>query len=83
MKPAYKSYCDCLGTSIYSGDKISEATKTCGTYLKYEFKKGLSKTIQWFSNAENLAKYKTGIYTIWNFWQKYGGSEMQATTNAS
>ena len=43
LKPAYKAYCDCLGTSIYSGDTISEATKTCGTYLKYEFKKGLSK----------------------------------------
>ena len=38
LKPAYKAYCDCLGTSIYSGDTISEATKTCGTYLKYEFK---------------------------------------------
>ena len=43
LKPAYKAYCDCLGTSIYSGDTVSKATKTCGTYLKYEFKKGLSK----------------------------------------
>ena len=43
LKPAFKAYCDCLGTSIYSGDTISAATKTCGTYLKYEFKKGLSK----------------------------------------
>ena len=43
LKPAFKAYCDCLGTSIYSGDTISESTKTCGTYLQYEFKKGLSK----------------------------------------
>ena len=43
LKPAYKAYCDCLGTSIYSGDTVSKATKTCGTYLQYEFKKGLSK----------------------------------------
>tara|TARA_B100000212_G_C27338087_1_gene517817 strand:+ start:204 stop:1202 length:999 start_codon:yes stop_codon:yes gene_type:complete len=28
------------------------------------FKKGLSQTIEWFSNKENLAKYKTGIYII-------------------
>ena len=43
LKPAFKAYCDCLGTSIYSGDTISESTKTCGTYLQYEFRKGLSK----------------------------------------
>ena len=43
LKPAYKAYCDCLGASIYSGDTISKSTKTCGTYLQYELKKGLSK----------------------------------------
>ena len=43
LKPGYKAYCDCLGTSIYSGDTVSKETKTYGTSLKYEFKKGLSK----------------------------------------
>ena len=41
--PVYKAYYDCLGTSIYSGDTISESTNTCAAYLQYEFKKGLSK----------------------------------------
>ena len=43
LKPAFKAYCDCFGTSIYSGDSISAASKTCGTYIQYELKKGLSK----------------------------------------
>ena len=28
------------------------------------FKKGFSKTIEWFSKKENQDKYKTGIFTI-------------------
>ncbi|MFX7712949.1 NAD-dependent dehydratase, partial [Acinetobacter baumannii] len=28
------------------------------------FKKGLAKTIEWFLNKENLAKYKTDRYNI-------------------
>ena len=33
LKPAYKAYCDCLGTSIYSGDTISESTKAIASLL--------------------------------------------------
>lgn len=31
---------------------------------RYTIKKGLSKTIDWFKNSRNLAKYKTEIYNV-------------------
>ena len=31
---------------------------------KEGFKRGLEKTIQWFSEKQNLTKYKEGIYNI-------------------
>jgi NAD dependent epimerase/dehydratase len=31
---------------------------------RYSLKKGLEETIRWFSNKENLAKYKAGIYNV-------------------
>ena len=31
---------------------------------KYSIKQGLAKTCQWFSNKENLAKYKAHIYNV-------------------
>jgi len=41
--------------------KIHELT---GFIPKYSLRQGLSETIQWFSNKENLAKYKANIYNI-------------------
>lgn len=43
LKPAFKVYCDCMGTYISFGEKISKSSKFCGKVLNYEFKKGLSK----------------------------------------
>ena len=41
--------------------KIKELT---GYEPKYTLRKGLEKTIEWFSNSRNLAKYKPGIYNL-------------------
>ena len=43
LKPSFKAYCDCIGTYINYGDKISKASKFCGKVLNYEFKKRLSE----------------------------------------
>lgn len=40
---------------------INEIT---GWKPKYDFPKGLEETINWFSNEENLKKYKVGIYNV-------------------
>jgi dTDP-glucose 4,6-dehydratase len=46
----------------------SKAEKLLGWKPKYGgiegFKKGLTETIEWFSNKENLQQYKAGIYNI-------------------
>ena len=44
-----------------SNKKIQELT---GWQPKYNFENGLRETINWFSNKENLAKYKTQIYNL-------------------
>jgi nucleoside-diphosphate-sugar epimerase len=31
---------------------------------QYDIRKGLEETCQWFSNPENLKKYKTNIYNV-------------------
>lgn len=31
---------------------------------EYSFKKGLKETVEWFSDRENLKKYKSGLYNI-------------------
>ena len=31
---------------------------------KYSIKEGLEKTVEWFTNPQNLAKYKPGIYNL-------------------
>jgi nucleoside-diphosphate-sugar epimerase len=31
---------------------------------EYSIQQGLSETINWFNNPENLKKYKTGIYNL-------------------
>ena len=41
--------------------KIRELT---GFEPKYSIKEGLKKTIAWFTDSENLRKYKIGIYNI-------------------
>ena len=41
--------------------KISELT---GFVPKYDIRKGLQGTINWFIQPENLKKYKTGIYNV-------------------
>lgn len=41
--------------------KMRELT---GFSPKYDLKTGLEKTIQWFSEKENLKKYKPGIYNV-------------------
>jgi len=41
--------------------KIRELT---GFETKYSIREGLEKTIAWFTNHENLRKYKTDIYNI-------------------
>ena len=43
LKPAFKVYCDCMGTYIRLGNKISKSSEFCGKVLNYEFTKGLSK----------------------------------------
>ncbi len=40
---------------------INELT---GWKPKYDFPKGLEETIKWFTNPENLKKYKVGIYNV-------------------
>jgi NAD dependent epimerase/dehydratase len=35
-----------------------------GYQPKYSFEEGLSQTINWFMNAENLKRYKTDIYNV-------------------
>lgn len=41
--------------------KIRELT---GWEPKYSLREGLAKTVEWFSDPRNLAKYKPGIYNI-------------------
>ena len=41
--------------------KISEK---CNWSPKYSLEQGLKETIEWFSNSENLLKYKANIYNI-------------------
>ena len=41
--------------------KIRELT---GFEPKYSIREGLKKTIDWFTDPENLRKYKTGIYNV-------------------
>jgi len=31
---------------------------------KYSIEKGLDETVKWFTNPENLKKYKAGIYNV-------------------
>lgn len=38
--------------------------KLTGFAPKVSFKKGLEKTIEWFTNPENIKKYKAGIYNV-------------------
>jgi dTDP-glucose 4,6-dehydratase len=46
----------------------SKAFKLLGWQPKYSgahgIKKGLEETIEWFTNSENLKKYKSGSYNI-------------------
>jgi NAD dependent epimerase/dehydratase len=49
----YRLWCD--------NKKISSLTNF---ESKVEIKEGLTKTINWFSNPENLKKYKTDIYNV-------------------
>lgn len=44
-----------------SKSKITELT---GWRQKYSFDEGLKKTIEWFSDADNLKKYKADIYNL-------------------
>lgn len=44
-----------------SNEKIKQLTNW---ELKHSLKDGLAETIKWFSNKENLAKYKAGIYNV-------------------
>ncbi len=44
-----------------NNEKIKSLT---GYAPEYSLKEGLLKTIQWFSQPENLAKYKTDIYNV-------------------
>ena len=32
--------------------------------IEYSLEQGLQKTIDWFSNKENLKEYKAGIYNV-------------------
>lgn len=41
--------------------KIRELT---GFESKYSIREGLEKTVEWFTKAENLAKYKPGLYNV-------------------
>lgn len=42
----------------------TKINKLTGFEPKYGFEKGLSETIQWFTNPENLKRYKTDIYNV-------------------
>lgn len=46
----------------------TKAQKVLGWHPKYDniegFKLGLQRTIEWFSNPDNLTKYKSGIYNL-------------------
>ncbi len=42
----------------------SKIKKLTGFEPEYDIKNGLSHTIDWFKNEENLKKYKAGIYNI-------------------
>ncbi|MCX6722627.1 MAG: NAD-dependent 4,6-dehydratase LegB [Candidatus Staskawiczbacteria bacterium] len=44
-----------------SNKKLKELTKWKQNYL---LEKGLKETIEWFSNKENLKRYKAGIYNV-------------------
>ncbi len=44
-----------------SNEKIFQLT---GWKPEYTFSQGISETINWFKNQENLAKYKTNLYNI-------------------
>ena len=48
-------------TPTKSNEKISELTDWKRSYLLEE---GLKETIEWFTNSENLSKYKANIYNI-------------------
>jgi len=41
--------------------KIKELT---GYEPQYTLREGLEKTVEWFTDIRNLAKYKPGIYNI-------------------
>ena len=38
--------------------------KLCDYKPKVTLKEGLSKTIEWFSNPNNLSRYRSGIYNV-------------------
>lgn len=38
--------------------------KLTGFYPRYSIEEGLIKTVKWYSNTNNLAKFKTGIYNV-------------------
>ncbi|GAA0857189.1 NAD-dependent 4,6-dehydratase LegB [Aliiglaciecola litoralis] len=42
----------------------SKMTELTGLAHQYDLRQGLQETINWFSQPENLAKYKTSIYNI-------------------
>lgn len=42
----------------------SKIKNLCGFEPKYTLKDGLKETIAWFSQKQNLAKYKAGIYNV-------------------
>jgi nucleoside-diphosphate-sugar epimerase len=57
MRPSqsevFRLWCD--------NQKIHQLT---GYQAQVALRDGLTKTIDWFTKAENLAKYKTGIYNV-------------------
>ncbi len=42
IKPSLKFYCDCIGVSMYSGDKMSEALTTCTKGLDSKLKEQIA-----------------------------------------
>lgn len=46
---------------IGSCEKLKKLT---GWKPKYTFEEGLRETIPWYSNPENLARYKSGVYNV-------------------
>lgn len=42
----------------------SKIIKLTGFTPQYSIEKGLTETIEWFSDSNNLKKYKTGIYNV-------------------